>query len=178
MVEDETDLEWLVDRNERFLRGKGAYAMYRIDHHEGRLYFYNREADYPDTPAIRYPGETIGTWAPRSKTFMWSCDNNTAVESSNAISMKARKWFTSNGASFITGVPGVMLIGSIDLAWKVVSIAAKLSNVVAVYNSPCTYGNVKDELEATGKKVPRYMKNKILNYEFFAITGEKHEVKR
>jgi hypothetical protein len=166
---DDKALEWLSKRNQAWFDDKGQHGMYYINHHEGKIYFYKNRDDYPSNPAIWFPGETIGTWSPNSNTFMWSCDNDTSVESSTAISKDGKKMFGFT-AKFVPNVK------SIDLAWRLVAVAAMTSNVIAVYNASCKYNDVKNELKAIGKKVPDYMKNQIYNYEFFAITGEENVV--
>jgi hypothetical protein len=175
-MEDEemTDLEWLAARNQAWFDEKGEHAMYHISYYDGRMYFYTRKEDYPDIPAVWYPGESIGTWSPRSNTFMWSCDNKTTVDQSIAISKKAKAWFESNRS---TPVP-VLPVESLAIAWEVVAVAAKISNVIAVYNAPCTYRSVEDDLKKAGKRVPVSKKNKIYNHDFFAITGGKHVMPR
>lgn len=176
MEEDGTDndKEWLAARNAEWFADKGKYAMYYIDHGESKIYFYEKRDDFPSRPDIWYSGESIGTWSPKSNTFMWSCDNTYWPERSSEISRAAKRWFDGNGAPKVKCLP----VGSLDLAWSVVSIAARMSNVTAVYNAPSTFAELKDELEEAGVKVNRKNRNKIINYLFFAITGEKNVIEK
>ena len=163
-------LEWLAAKNKAWFDAKGNDAVYYINHDEGKIYFYKSCKDYPDKPRVWYTGEAVGTWSPNSSTFMWSCDNKTAPGMSNDVSKAGKQWFAGNAGfsgSFMSGV------NSLDEAWRIAAIAARLANVEAVYNSPSTFNDVKDELAAVGRKVPVLGRNKVYNHGFFAVTGKK-----
>lgn len=167
MDRDGSDLQWLDARNQSWARQKGKHAAHYINFAEGRIYFYERNEDAPDNPVVWYPGETIGTWSPRGKTFAWACDNITTRDPSISASMKVKTWLESKGMRST----GALRVETLQEAWVLVATAARLSDVIAVYRSEVSYRDVKDELATIGKRVP-VRKGATYNHVFFAITGD------
>lgn len=175
MRDSELDIEWLASRNRAWFADKGQHAVYFFNHLDGRIYFYKNAGDYPDNPDAWCTEESIGTWAPRSKSFMWTCDNKTAVGKSFDISKKGKQWFEDN-RNFTGRI--ITNVASLDMAWAIIAVASRLSNVIAVYNAPCKYRDVKEEGAVVGTRVTIFNRNKIINNEFVAITGPKNIVSR
>lgn len=165
--------KWAQDRNDAWLADKGTDARYYVNHHEDKIYFYKKVDDYPDRPYVWYSFQSIGTWSPRSNSFMWACANKTSVGARSDISEKAMSWFSKN-----LGIrENVILAGtSLDNAIRVAAVAARLAGAVAMYKAPCYVRDVENELRAAGQKVTMLNRNDLYLYEFLAITSFKNVV--
>jgi hypothetical protein len=166
-------MKWLAERNRTWLAGNGKHAKFHINFVEGKIYFYDDAKDFPDRPSIWYPGETIGSWSPIENGFMWEHENEDSYNQSSTISEVAARWIDEHVG---TRKNVVIKNATIDFAWRLVAIAARLADVEAVYDAQSKFKDVKNELESIGERVSILKGRKIYCHNFFAITGEKHVV--
>ncbi len=170
---------WLQARNDEWSREKGEMAMYYVSRHEGRIYFFNEKVSYPDCPDAWYTFESIGSWSPRSKTFAWSCANETNVQTTSSISKKTMEWMASKTGRLLGIITDVE---SVEQAWFIVAVAAKLSNAIAVYKNPTHIRDLSENdiefIKSRGYKPWELRKNRIYHNEFIAITSGKNVIKK
>ena len=166
--DDERFVE-LIDESEAFLneRNKEIGELYGVSEYSR---FYTRQCDAVmfffddhDEPRIGFKCETAGSYSPVSGTWLWAWVSNTVLDEKKQASLNALELGKEKDFIALTTPKWKC---TIEEAWVMASITAKLVDAMGVYRIPIHFRDVKKELEIIGVKVTKEMEEKVYLYTF------------